>query len=256
MKLSKEYLTTVVKHLILFVLLICATLLLLQLPALYYRKADSELLLEKGESVYQLKSVDRNFILFSEKMKLFQNENYDFALGELQEFSEADVTQAEELVAGELEAMFDVDMDPVIRKLEESSLYSWGFQISVMDYTRESVRMWDVGILAFTEEEYGWEGICVYDVDSGKLFLVNCNTPGAWGNIQKIEKEHIYNAEIVTEPHMERIKNYYDGVEVNWKECDLVFGDEVFVAPFTTRELDRSSLLHELWSIFEKISDN
>ena len=55
---------------------------------------------------------------------------------------------------------------------------------------------------------------------------------------------------------MERIKSYYDGVEVNWKECDLVFGDAVFVAPFTTIELDRSSLLHELWSIFEKISDN
>ena len=96
----------------------------------------------------------------------------------------------------------------------------------------------------------------MYDVDSGKLFLVNCNTPGAWGNIQKIEKEHIYNAEIVTEPHMERIKSYYDSVEVNWEECDLIFGDEVFVAPFTTIELNRSSLLHELWSIFEKISDN
>lgn len=252
MEWNKEYSITVISHIFLFVLLICATFLLLQLPALYYQKADSELLLEKEESKYQLKSVDRNFVLFSEKMKLFQNEYYDFALGEYHVFTEAEVIHAEECIAKELKEMFDVDLDPVIRKLEASSMESRGFQISVMDYTKESVRMWDVGVLTFREEEYKWEGACIYDVDSGKLFLVSCAVPGAWDNIDRIEKPFYYNSEL-DNSYMERIIHYYDGVEVNWEECLPYFGDEIFVAPFTDWELERSALLGELTVIWDKI---
>ncbi len=252
MKGNKEYMVMVIRHLFLFVLLMCATLLLLQLPALYYKKEDSELLLEKEESEYQLKSVDRNFVLFSEKMKLFQEESYDFALGEYHVFTEAEVIHAEESIAKELKEMFDVDLDPVIRKLEESSMESRGFQISVMDYAKESVRMWDVGLLMFREAEYGWEGVCIYDVDSGKLFLVSCEVPGAWDNIDRIGETYYYESEI-SNSYMERVINYYDSVEVNWEDCMHSFGDEIFVAPFTDWELERSSLLVELEGIYQKI---
>lgn len=252
MKRNKEYTVTVIRHLFLFVLLLCATLLLLQLPALYYQKEDSELLLEKEESKYQLKSVERNFVLFSEKIKLFQEEYYDFALGEYQTFTEAEVIHAEESVAKELQEMFGEDLDPVIRKLEESSLDSKGFRISVMDYTKESVRVWDVGVLNFRDETYKWEGLCIYDVDSGKLFMVSCVVPGAWDNIDVIEKPYYYHTEL-DNSYMERIINYYDGVEVNWEECLPSFGDEIFVAPFTAWELERSALLGELAGIWDKI---
>ena len=47
MKISKDFFFTVFKHLIVAALLLCATMLLLELPALYYKKADSELLLEQ-----------------------------------------------------------------------------------------------------------------------------------------------------------------------------------------------------------------
>ena len=269
MKISKDFFFTVIKHLIVAALLLCATLLLLELPALYYKKADSELLLEQGMSTYQLKSVNQNYILFSEKLKIFRDAYGNYALGDFTRFTEEEVRTAEALLAGEITALLGEDYGAVSKALERGEMESRGMCIPMMDYSEEQVKMWDIGVLEFTCDEKNWGGVAVYDGDSGKLFLFSCEVPGVWK--EDTEEERQYWEELPITPfegyaeedvpqkiqaedsYMERVKAYYDGVEVDWEESSVYFGEEVFVAPFTMEELDRSSLLWEIQYYFEKM---
>ncbi len=258
MKFNKDYLFTALKHLVLFALLMCATLLLLEVPALYYKKADGELLQEKGSATYQLKSVNKNFILFSEKVKLFQSAYANFALGDFTELTEAEIIEAEEQLVEELTEMFGEYYEPVISKLEQGEFDTWGLAVPVMDYSDEQVQMWDIGVLLLSNGEGGWECVVIYDGDSGKIFVLSCNTPGGWKDtVEEVPVFEKYNdSEADAEKYvyetglydlfLERIKAYYDGVEVVLKENVLYFGDSVFVSPFTGAELERSSLLWEI----------
>ncbi len=264
MKLSKEHIFTVLKHGIVFALLMCATLLLLELPNLYYKKADSELLLEQGMSIYQLKSVNKNYILFSDKLKLFQNEYVNYALGEFAEFTEAEATKAEERLAGEMQMILGEPYEGITKALDKGEFVSIGGLIPVMDYSEEQVRMWDIGILVFTSEEKNRRGVTIYDEESGKIFWLYCEAPAdwqdaTWGSDSGQKEEAVqadtlygvdftekYKEEHIRDSYLEKVKAYYDGVEVVWEENVLSFGEYVCITPLTERELERSTLLWEI----------
>ncbi len=267
MRISKEYFWTALKHLVLFALLLCATMLLLELPALYYKKADGELLLERGTSSYQLKSVNQNYILFAEKLKIFQDIYGNYALGEFSQFTEEEVLRAEATLAGEIIALLGEDYKKVSDALERGEMESKGMCIPVMDYSQKQVKMWDMGVLVFSCKEKNWEGIAVYDEESGKLFWLACEVPGifkqemVWSSTEKgsaINDEGYMEEEIshktqTEESYMERIKAYYDGVGVVWEECDVYWGESVYITPLTIKEVERSSVLWDMQYFFNNI---
>ena len=136
MKNNRDYIYTLLKQLLLFALLMSATLLLLELPALFYKQADSELLLEQGMASYQLKSVNKNYILFSEKIKIFENSYVEYALGDIGVLTEAEVTEAETILAREMTELFGENYEPVTEALNRGEFESRGVVIPVMNYSK------------------------------------------------------------------------------------------------------------------------
>lgn len=257
MKISRDYIYTLLKQLLLFALLMSATLLLLELPALFYKQADSELLLEQGMASYQLKSVNKNYILFSEKIKIFENSYVEYALGDIEVLTEAEVTEAETILASEMTELFGENYEPVTEALNRGEFESRGVVIPVMDYSKEQVQMWDIGILVFVCHERNWTGYTLYDYDSGKIIFLNCDAIGGWNfsknetwkepyDAYENENDKIYGSiEKVQEPEsddMARINAYYEGIEIVVEESNIFLGDYVQVSPLTVTEINESSL--------------
>ena len=238
-----------IKYILLFMALCGTTLLLLKLPELYFRREDKRLFTERGQSVYELKTVSQDMILFSEKLEFFINSK-DYMMGKEAVLQGEALTAAQKQVAEEINTLLSGSYAPVTQALTEGEADSQGFSVGVIYTVKDKTYTWDIGVLGFEMPSPSCSGMVIYDIDTGKLFLLNMEMHEETnGEMTKMlsskefwEKDYRFSAE-----------EYYEDIRIPWKEAAFEVGHYVYIAPMSWMEIESSALLYELSVLCAKL---
>ena len=237
------------KYLLLFTVLWSATLLLLEVPEIYFRIQEERLLTERGQSVYELKTVSKEMLLFSEKLELFKN-GKGYMLDKEVVFQEEMLTKAEIQVAEEIDVLLNGIYEPVTKALTAGEADSQGVSIGVIYTEKDKTYTWDIGVFVFETYSPHWGGIVFYDMDTGKLFYLNMEI--------REEKEGEFAEKLSSQEFWEKdwqpyVEEYYEGISIPWKEAAFEIGPYVFIAPMSWLEWESSTMVSELSMLCQKL---
>lgn len=204
------------KKLLLFGILLVMTLLLLEIPQKLFEKADAKLLEERGESVYELKKVENDMLLFSEKLQLFVNDSAITDIQYSEAFDKDEIMLEEVALADEIDLLLDDEYQGFTNALRNGKLESKGFVMEVCCNIEKTEYTWKMGTLFFDGESL--YGKLIYDFESKKIFYLNLFDGALMGN---------KNMENMWSSTME----YYKGFDVQWAEATVQFDSEVEIFP-------------------------
>ena len=237
------------KYLLLFAVLWSATWLLLELPEIYFRIQEERLLTERGQSIYELKTVNRDMLLFSDKLELFKN-GKGYMLDKEVVFQEEMITEAEKRVAEEIDALLNGMYEPVTKALTAGEADSQGFSVGVIYTEKDKTYTWDIGVFVFETYSPHWGGIVFYDMDTGKLFYLSMEMIDDMDG--KTEKM-LTSQEFGEKDWQPYVEEYYEGISVPWKEAEFEIGRYVLIAPMSWLEWENSTMVSELSMLCEKL---
>lgn len=232
--MSRKYRWT--KMLVVFPLMLVVTMLFLDIPKIYYRYADRQLIKEICYSEYE--STDpQNVEKFSQKAEMFLTYN-----------STVNPVYRERVSTLADEELYDI----VLKLVQELNLLLGGNYKDVLEemligyketygFTTRFVfaeNYWDVGLLEFGLPEMGINGTILYDVDSYKIFWVEwwCSTEDD-GNTELLDERPVLQ--------------YYEGV-ISHEITLIEKPGYVLVTPFPA-EVVQSHLLEELYKFSEEM---
>lgn len=238
-----------VKYILLFVALCGTTLLLLKLPELYFRREDKRLLTESGQSVYELKTVSQDMILFSEKLELFINSK-EYMLNKEIVLQGEKLIAAEKRVAEEINALLSGSYAPVTQALAEGEANSLGFSVGVIYTEKDKTYTWDIGVLSFETSSPHRGGSAIYDMDTGKIFLLNMQM---FDETDGEIAEMLSSKEFWEKDYRLSAEEYYEDIYIPWKEAAFEVGHYVYIAPMSWMEIEDSALVYELAVLCDKL---
>lgn len=243
MKKYKENAVLVfMKPFLIILCLVSATLLLVQLPALYFEKADAQLLMEQGQSEYMLKSVLTEKIFFEEKLDVFLNSGKGCWFGEPEVWDEETDRVMEKALADEMELLLNGLYAPITIALREEVASSVGCQVRIIYTEEDRTYSWEMGMLTFDISEIGWRGMLVFDVESNKIFLLRMECLMCQPDNGFIEMDD-------SGSWIEGFEAYYDGVKV-WHKfegiCDQTY---VLLEPIMSND----KVMEELGALYDKL---
>lgn len=236
-----DYVVAAAKNVLLFGLLFAITLLLLALPQKLYEKSDVKLLKETGTSTYELKAVENDMLLLSEKLKMFVD-------GEpIREFIGPEAFRADEIIleeialADEIDIMLDEQYKFVTDELREGWMESKGFAAEIHCEIEGTEHVWSIGMLVF---EGKTSGSVIYDFESKKIFCLSMYNLGEmYGYAEKLQRG-------------ESVMKYYEGLDVQWAEATVWLEPEVEIFPAHREKFENGILSWYLseafWRLFEK----
>lgn len=248
MKCEKKmnYIVAAVKNMLLFVVLLMVTLLLLEVPQKLFEKSGIKLLEEVGMSEYTLKAVEKDMLLWSEKLKMLVD-------GEsIREFIWPDKFGAEEIIleeialADEIDIMLDEQYKFVTDELREGWMESKGFAAEIHCEIAGTEYVWSIGMLVFVGKS---SGAVIYDFESKKIFCLDMYTEAGY------EQERYEYAEREMQRE-ESVMKYYEGLDVQWAEATVWLASEVEIFP-ADKEAAGNGILYwylseAYWRLFEK----
>ena len=234
------------KHILLVVVLIVATLLLLELPQLYFAKADEKLLLESDSSTYTLKAVNTEEISFQEKLGLFQDNGKGCWFGEPEVFKEEALREAENTMAEEIALLLNGLYAPITIALQEELAVSEGFRVRVIYNDQEKRYSWEIGLLVFTIPDLKWVGRVIWDMESNKIFILQMEMLDWESGIIFLDNADGWD---------KTFTEYYYAEEIDvWEEFDgHVEISGVLLAPIPCWIMENSDLMQELAGLYDKL---
>lgn len=221
-KKHREYVIEIAKKLLLFGLLLVITLVLLEIPLKLFRNSDARLLEEKGESVYELKAVEKDMLLFSEKLKMFVNSEPIREFSEFEPFSKDELILEEVALADEIDLLLDSMYKFVTDELRQGKMISNGFVAEVCCDIEKTEYTWNVGLLTFEGKDFAYEGIVIYDFDSKKIFYLEMHDRNMTKYDIHMEVENLW---------LESVMEYYEGLDVQWLEATVQRDPAVVIFP-------------------------
>lgn len=223
------------KILFVFLSLLIATLFLLEIPRIYYRYADGQLLKESGYSKYKSQDTkDRGeFWKQAEKFLSYNSTEEPAYMEHSIAFSSEEMYDAVLKLVQELSLLLDGNCKMVLEELLVGYKESHGFTTQFIygdDY-------WNVGFFEFSLPEISMDGVILYDVDTYKIFWVE------WNYLPDGEEPTVFTTE-------ELILEYYGDMD----SCDVSFVQDmgyVCITPFP-EEILRDKLLEDLYELRER----
>lgn len=215
------------KKILLFSSLLVMTWLLLEIPQKLFEKADAKLLEERGESVYELKKIEKDVLLFSEKLQMLVN---DFAITDVQyteKFDSDEIMLEEVALADEIELLLDNRHLGITNALRNGKLESKGFAIEISCEIEKTEYTWEMGTLSFVGEML--EGLIIYDMESKKIFLLHLFDEAFRGNT---DMENVWSEAV----------EYYKGLDVQWAEATVWGGEDIEIFPADMERFCNSTL--------------
>lgn len=225
------------KLVIIFPLLLIATLLLLELPRLYYAYWDEALLKESGNSQYETTEV-KNMDELLQKMEAFTTYSTTSSasdIGYTEAFtSETLVNEIENLTA-EIYQLTGGMYATVLKEMKDGQVEAQGMIAQFICFTEEQY-VWDIGFLEFSLPKLGVNGQIIYDGDTYKIFSMELVCEADFYDMADVEI-----AEKV-------VLQYYEGMILH--EITLIRDEHyLLVSPFSLDEIDNSELFQELYDL-------
>lgn len=237
------YIVAVAKNVLLFGMLFVITLLLLALPQKLFEKSDVKLLEEKGKSAYELKAVENDMLLFSEKLKMFVDGEPIREFTWTENFDENDIILEEVALAVEIDLLLDGMYKFTTDQLREGKFTSKGFATEVCCDIEKTEYKWTVGLLTFESEDFTYDGSVIYDYDSKKIFYLelsdrNMSEYDSW------EGENLW---------LESVVEYYEGLDVQWVEATVRLEPRVIIFPAYLEAFQSDVLYWNLIKAYDKL---
>lgn len=226
------------KKILLFSSLLVMTWLLLEIPQKLFEKADAKLLEERGESVYELKKIEKDVLLFSEKLQMLVNDSAITDVQYTKKFDSDEIMLEEVALADEIELLLDNRHLGITNALRNGKLESKGFAIEISCEIEKTEYTWKVGTLFFEGEML--HGEFIYDFSSKKIFYSNM-----FGNMM-IRDDKLEN------DLLNSIMEYYKGLDVQWAEATLQTNQGINVFPADFNSFSNSKLLYYMQMAYEK----
>ncbi len=227
----KKCICTVGSRLLLFAVLFGLTLLVMEIPGWYYQNADRKLAKQQQTDFYDLKTVNKDMILFSDKVKVFglgkeiADWKYGVRILDAEMFSEQELDAGFQTIASELLMLYKEQFEDYAKYLSRSETERSGMRATVFYEDQNKTYSWDVGLLTIGDEMQN--GFFLYDMESGKLFVADIY---ALGSIKA--EEELFMA----------IESYYREFSVAWDREGTYYGNDIYdVAPeyYGEKETDR-----------------
>ncbi len=215
------------KKLLLFGTLLVMTLLLLEIPQKLFEKADAKLLEERGESVYELKKVEKDMLLFSEKLQLLVNDSNITDIQYSEVFDKDEIMLEEVALADEIELLLDNRHLGITNALRNGKLESRGFAIEISCNIEKKQYTWKMGTLLFWGEML--DGLIIYDLESKKIFLLRVFDEALRG---ETDMENVWSGAV----------EYYKGLDVQWAEATVWGGVDIVIFPADVEKFSNSIL--------------
>lgn len=243
---KRKLVSALLKHILLVVVLIAATLLLLELPQLYFAKADEKLLLESDSSTYTLKAVNTEEISFQEKLGLFQDNGKGCWFGEPEVFRKEALREAENTMAEEIDLLLNGLYAPITIALQEELAVSEGFRVRVIYSDQDKRFSWEIGLLAFTIPDLEWGGMVIWDMESNKIFVLQ---------MEMLDWESGSIFFDIADGWDAAFTEYYyeEGIDA-WEDFEgYVEKSGVMLAPVSGWIMESSDLRQELMDLYDKL---
>ena len=215
------------KKILLFGILLAMTLLLLEIPQKLFEKADAKLLEERGEAVYELKKVEKDMLLFSEKLQLLVNDSAITDVRYTEEFDSDEIMLEEVALADEIELLLDNRHLGITDALRNGKLESRGFAIEISCNIEKKQYTWKMGTLFFAGEMV--DGLIIYDMESKKIFFLRLFDEALRG---ESDMENIWSGAV----------EYYKGLDVQWAEATVWGGVDIEIFPADIERFSNSIL--------------
>lgn len=224
------------KILFVFLSLLILTLFLLEIPRIYYRYADGQLLKESGYSKYKSQDTkDRGeFWEKAEKFLAYSSTEEPAYMGHSATFLGEEMYDTVLKLVQELSLLLDGNCKMVLEELLVGYKEAHGFTTQFI----YGDNYWNVGFFEFSLPEIGMDGIILYDVDTYKIFWVE------WNYMAEGEEPTIFTNEGL-------ILEYYGDMD----SCDVSLVQEpgyVLITPFP-EEILNDKLLEDLYKFREHI---
>lgn len=224
------------KILFVFLSLLIATLFLLEIPRIYYRYADGQLLKESGYSKYKNHDTkDRGeFWERAEKFLSYNSTEEPAYIEHSTTLVEEEIYEVVLQLVQELSILLDGNCKVVLEELLVSYKEAYIFETQIVygdDY-------WEVGFFEFSLSALGIDGVILYDVDTYKILWVE------WYYLPEGEEPTIFTTE-------ELILEYYEDMDSGGVSFVQDMG-YVCITPFP-EEILRDKLLEDLYKLGERI---
>lgn len=231
-------------------LLLTATLFLLEIPRLYYKKWDEKLLQENGTSKYEtqvIKSMDA----FIQKVDAFRDYNETSAIGYIRMFTEQEMQKEKEMLVRELNELSGGSYKFLLEQMQDKNTEGSVLEAQIIRFPKrgskeaefsdssvEEQYIWNIRFLELELKNVDGSMLILYDTDSYKIFSLEWSLFG--------EADAIF-ADAIDE---ESLVNYYDGIDL--KEPALVQEYEYgMVSVFTLEEVGNSELVGAMYDLTE-----
>ena len=215
------------KKILLFGILLAMTLLLLEIPQKLFEKADAKLLEERGEAVYELKKVEKDMLLFSEKLQLLVNDSAITDVRYTEEFDSDEIMLEEVALADEIELLLDNRHLGITNALRNGKLESKGFVMEINCNIKNTEYTWELGTLCFVGEML--DGLILYDWESKKIFLLRLFDEALRG---EADMENVWSG----------VVEYYKGLDVQWAEATVCVDVDIEIFPVDVEKFSNSIL--------------
>ena len=239
-----EYITTIAKKILLFCILFIITLLLLEIPQKLFEASDAKILKESAKSVYELKAVGNDMLLFGEKLKMFVDSKPIKKVIWSDKFEADEIILEEVALADEIDILLDGMCKVTTDKLRDGKMVSNGFAAEVRCEIEGIEYTWEIGMLNFEIEDFAYYGSAIYDFDSKKIFYLEMSD-GDMG-----EGDMYWEG---TNLRMESVMEYYEGLDVQWAETTVRFYPNVIIFPAYFPAFENNALYRELITAYEKL---
>lgn len=248
MNKRKENTSAFIKTFFIIFGLIGATILLLQVPSMYFEKADKQLLSEQGRSEYVLKPVIAEKISIEEKLDVFRDNVKEYWFGEPEIWKDDTLHAMEKTLADELDLLLNGLYAPITIALREEMASSEGFQVRIIYEGKEDKRYsWEIGLLYFDIPDISWGGVIIFDVESSQIFVLEMNC-SVW------ESDNVFGDKADFDDWIASYEAYYRDIDV-WENFDGVCDKtHVALAAISFENMLSSGVLPELINLYDKLS--